>query len=149
MYSTLQHQHGYLLFPSTECTLHYLWIKMFGEIYRSFFFSQDNPVSKLWSKAGGEYSQSDCPNKQPGVYSMALWCHLTTLHYGHMEDDKRSHFQATRNVVHCPGIMRIFPTCSGKTLHSGKLSSTANETWQQWTSYMFEKQSLKHSEFTW
>lgn len=84
------YQHGYSLFPSTECTLHYLWIKMFAEIYRPFFFfSQDNPVSKLWSKAGGEYSQSDCPNKQPGVYSMALWCHLTTLHYGHMEDDKQ------------------------------------------------------------
>lgn len=60
----------------------------------------------------------------------------------------RGHFPTTRNAVHCPGIMGIFPTCSGKMLH-GKLSSTANETWQQWTSFMFEKQSLKHSEFTW
>lgn len=144
------YQHGYSLFPSTECTLHYLWIKMFAEIYRPFFFflkitqsanygakqvvsthSLTAPISSL------VFIQWPCGVIWP-LCIMDTWKMIN-----------RSHFPPTRNAVHCPGIMRIFPTCSGKMLHSGKLSSTANETWQQWTSYMFEKQSLKHSEFTW
>lgn len=66
-----------------------------------------------------------------------------------MKEISSGHFPAARNAVHCPGITGIFPTFSGKMSHSSKPSSIVNETEQQQTSYMLEKQSLKHSKLTW
>lgn len=112
MYCTLL-QHGYLISISTECTLHYSWIKMFPEIYRHFLFK-----TAYLANYRAKYVLSTQNLIAPVGSLVFIWWHCSVLcPFGIMETwtvVNSGHLPVTGNAVHFPGIMGIFPTYSGK-----------------------------------